>query len=244
MVAGSATHDSIEPNLINKRDEGELLPLEQVKAYAADSLNERWDKGISFSDDEFIADAFGVIRSLYSPQGKTIKGKATDMAVDLAEEHYKVLAPVIQPTHVEWKFTLELEKAGYPFDFMGYMDVVEANGVRDTKTSAKKKNQGDADNSLQLTLYDMAFNTYEGRAPKVLTLDNLVKTKSGKIATHVLETVRGKADHKRLMLRAEAIWDATEKGVFLPADESSWACSKKFCGYWNMCPYGERGRTR
>ena len=42
--------------------------------------------------------------------------------------------------------------------------------------------------------------------------------------------------------KIRSVSGAIRKRVFLPAPEGSWYCSKKWCFYWKICPYGESSK--
>jgi hypothetical protein len=225
LVVGSATHKSIEKNLTAKIKTGELLSVEQVKDVARDELEGMWKSGIRLDEEELKR---GI---------QAIKGEAIDIAVSLSTLHRTDLAPILAPTHVERKFVVKLD--GYPMDLSGTIDIQEgAKRIRDTKTAAKSPSQGDADSSLQLTMYGLAAKVVDGVAPQEFALDGLVKTKTPKVVT--LKTTRTDEDYQMLLRRVERSIAIIEKGAFTPARPTDWWCSRKWCGYWDSCPFAAR----
>lgn len=221
MIVGSATHASIEKHMISKLPNNIPISLAEAKDTAHDSLNERWDQGVGLTEFE----------------GKNqllVRGESADMAVALAELHYTDLAPFIQPAHVERPWRIAVRDAGY--DVIGYIDIQETTGrLRDTKTSSRTPKQEKADSSDQLTMYALASKALDGKIP-TLTLDTLVKLKRKPKAV-VLDTARSQADLDVLLRRIAVFLTALRKGVFPPASRDDWVCSRRWCGYYDSCPY-------
>lgn len=221
LVLGKGTHAPIEADLKAKMATGELLPLEQVTQQAAEAVRREWEaEPPALSEEE---QQLGASRVL---------GETVDAAVSLASLHHKVVAPAINPTGVEAGFVLELD--GFPFDVIGYKDVEEPGRIRDTKTKSKTPPADAADTSMQLTLYHME-SAARGLDVEV-QLDNLVATKVPKYVPQ--KSRRNIIDHHRLLRRLEVAAQQIEAGVFPPTDPTSWACSPKWCGYWNRCEFG------
>lgn len=232
LIVGTATHKAVEYDLTNKIQSGELLPLEAVQDLAALAFKANWNASEVKVDEDELAEAGSMAK---------VKGAASDKAVRLASLHHRKVAPSISPVHIERYFRLELK--GYPFDLDGFMDVQEPDAVRDTKTTGKSPSKDEADNSMQLTMYGLAFRSLEGRNPAKLILDYLVDKKEPQEVTQTSE--RSDEDYRRLVMRAERAHEAIDKGVFIPTDPSNWVCSAKWCGYWeSVCPFGRRARVQ
>lgn len=221
LVLGKGTHAPIEADLKAKMATGELLPLEQVTQLAAESVHREWalDPPALSEEERQIGQS-------------RVMGDTVDSAVALAALYHKVVAPAVQPTGVETGFVLELE--GFPFDVLGYKDVEEAGRIRDTKTKSKAPPADAADTSLQLTLYHLE-SAARGLDVEV-QLDHLVATKTPKYVPQ--RSRRTRLDHERLLRRMEIAAQQIESGIFPPTDPTSWACSPKWCGYWNRCEFG------
>jgi hypothetical protein len=229
MIVGTATHKSIEKNLIEKRDNKTLLSTEAVTEIAADTLKNTWaGENPVLSDEE-------------KEQGeKKVKGDAIDTAVSLATLHHRELAPKIEPVHLEREVYLELN--GFPYDLKGFVDIQEPDGIRDTKTSSKSPDAGAAEKSTQLRFYSLARTVLDGLPPAKASLDFLVKKKAPEAIT--VSTQMQESDHHRFLDRVSRVADAIQKGAFTPAPPDSWACSERWCGYWSRCPHGTRQKIQ
>jgi RecB family exonuclease len=232
-IKGRATHKSVEANLQSVITHKASLNASQVADIAAEAIEDEWNKQEVWLDPEE--------RKLSNPA--RIKGAAKDSAVKLAGLHYTKVAPGIDPVAVEERFELELGDS--PVNLVGVIDIREPDCIRDTKTRSKSLSDGEAAKSIQLTAYAMKVRAFGLQPfPIRVRLDALVETKAGNVSYDHDIAEKTEHDARRLLRRIDAVWTAIQKGVFLPAPEDSWACSEKFCGYWQMCPYGAKGRVR
>jgi hypothetical protein len=232
MVEGTAVHRAGELNLLHKIDEGELLPESDVLDIARDALNTTWAaEGVQLSEEE------------RSEGAKKVQGQATDAAVRMAQAEHRILAPVIEPAYVERRF--RIEHPDLPFNIQGTIDTQEVSGnIRDRKTAKKSPPASKAHTSSQLSLYALAVKALDGTAPEKMYLDTIVDLKTGpKIITQ--ETTREPEDYRMELDRMTRVFDAIQKGVFLPCNADNWMCQQKYCSYWqDECEFGRRGRNR
>jgi CRISPR/Cas system-associated exonuclease Cas4 (RecB family) len=227
LVTGTGTHAGVEGDLLNKIRTGELLPEEAVRDITRDAVNREWDKGVELNYDE-------------RKEGeKAVRGRAVDQAVSLATLHHRELAPVIEPVAVEKTWMLELE--GFPVDLSGTIDVEEKHSFRDTKTYSKMPTQYAVDRSVQFSMYALWKKTVDGQNPGTLHMDVLLKTKEPKAVA--IPTTRGEKDYHEVLRRVDSAVKLIESGCFMPTSPDNWQCSRKFCGYFDICEYGARSRT-
>lgn len=140
-------------------------------------------------------------------------------------------------------------------DFVGEQDIQEIIGsqliIRDTKTSAKSPTPsymdgsakaGIADESEQLTAYATASYVVDGKLPDKLVLDYLIQTNAAKPMVKYVPTVsvRDMDDVSVFLNRFTNLIHAMKTGVFIPANQSWWGCSKKWCGWFDICPYSKK----
>lgn len=225
LIVGKGTDKAVSEDLTSKKDNGVLLPDEAVAAIAADAVKLTWHGEEPVLDDD------------EKQRGKDrVLGDAVDMAVSLARLHHKELAPTIKPTFIQRPWRVQIE--GVSHDLIGFIDVQEERGIRDTKTAGKSPADDAAEKNLQLTMYALAAYVNDGKLPEYLTLDYLVKLKTPKAV--VLKTARSEDDLRRLLDRIARAITVIKSGAYLPTDPSNWWCSKRFCGYWDRCPFGAR----
>jgi hypothetical protein len=140
-------------------------------------------------------------------------------------------------------------------DFVGEQDIQEIIGqtlvIRDTKTSSKSPTPsfmdggtraGAADESEQLTAYATASYVVDGKLPDKLVLDYLIRTNAAKPTVKYVPTAthRDLDDVNVFLNRFTNLIHAMKTGVFVPANQSWWGCSQKWCGWFDICPYSKK----
>ena len=222
IARGRSVHKAIEKNMASKFTTGELLPLEQVKDIARDSITE------IFKEEEIRLDP----KEVQMGEGAA-KGKAVDTVIDLSALHHLKIAPAIEPTGIEKPWTLELD--GYPYSLGGRIDLIDSGTIlRDTKTKSMKPNQREVDAMIQLTVYSLAMKVNEGINPNI-KVDYLIATKTPGHET--LSTKRTDKNFDALFNLLDAFFQSLENEDFGPCNPTSWICSPVYCGYYNSCKY-------
>jgi hypothetical protein len=231
LIVGKGTHRANASDLLNKMDSGSLLDTEQVKAIAADATKREWDAQEVALDEEEKAQG-----------ADKVKGEAVDRSVVLASIYHDDIAPAIEPTGIEEKFVVPLPNG--EDELTGFIDVNTETKIRDCKTTAKSPDAEAAAKSLQLTGYIWADWERSGHAAiKGGSLDHLVTLKkSAKSISQ--DTTRTVEDFERLHARLDLAAKTIAAGIFAPCDPGQWCCSSKWCGWWNRCEFGARGRSR
>lgn len=229
---GSAVHHSIKKNLQAKMA-GQVLEHHGLRAsqeYDRLAGEEEYD----FQGEDPVAAHRG----------------ARGMAIQLAELHARMVAPMIRPYKVEAEFLLDrgdyflkgfidcLERversvlAGFPDE-----DVVLYQ-VDDTKTALRAPERDAAARSLQLRVYALAVRELEGVTPSFGVQDYLMKSTNPvhhRRTTPITDASLEVVDH-----RAEALLRARETGSFPGAAEGAWWCSKKHCPHFSGCRFAVR----
>ena len=231
LIVGTETHKTVEANLNNKINTGELLPVEQIQDLASDGIKRAWDEQEIYIDpgaDKSVSD---------------LKDDSIDMTVTLSALHALNLAPIINPKAVERKWVIILPEELFAFDLAGTMDIEEIDGtIRDTKTTGK--NSVDKDAALvddKLDMYGLAKQIIDNEHPPILHLDFLQRyttpagNKISKIVTR--STIPTPERNRRTLARVEKAQQVIKSGIYTPAPPDHWACSKKFCGFWSICKY-------
>lgn len=239
---GKGGHAAIEKNLTHKIETGVLLGESDVTDIARDAVNSEWEKEPpQFSDED-------------KESAITSKGAAVDKAVNLSRVHHNIVAPYIRPLadvlpngkfkgiEREWRLETPLG-----VDITGVIDICEGESagwkIRDTKFKGKSPTAGEVAGSLQFTGYHLALSVLD-KHDCALQMDALVQTKTKRYFKAV-PTARNGFDHQDFLNRLWLMQEAIRKGVFLPCQRDHWACSEKWCGYFNDdCPYGRKGRER
>lgn len=224
LAIGISVHAGVAQDLKHKRDHQDLLPLDKVRDVVADEIKGIWDGGLLLTEEES-----GAIQNT--------QGSSVDQAVQLVTVHHQDLAPHIDPLGVEEPFVIALD--GYPIDLSGTKDVRTVDAIRDTKTS-KRSPAADAARSMQMGMYSLNELKERGALPKAVFLDYLVKLKTPKVVSVQATPDMSWIDPllKRIERFVEII-EAVKTGhkAFTPANAEDWACSAKYCGYHQDCPY-------
>ena len=232
LIRGRATHKGVEANMANHIETGNYLGLEQVDAATSDALTAELAGEFTLGNEY---EEYGLDKAT---------GLVKDESVSLARLHATDLAPKIKPEAAEIKIEVPGSDS-VPVRLVGVLDLVDdQKKIRDVKTSRKSPNATMADNSTQLTFYELLYHAFAGEPSGGQALDYLVRTpKRGDTKLVTLETTRSHDDLMSLVRRIEIATKMVEQEVFLPAPEDSWQCSEKFCGYAPTCPFF-RGQTR
>ncbi len=228
MMVGTAIDKAISANMESKMLYGKLLERADVDAIARDGFLAEWTlKTPVLTREEWLAGEAAV------------KGEAIDKTVRLSRLHYDVLAPKIEPTHVQRKWSIEIP--GFPFDLVGAIDLQDVVGPIDDKTSKKSPVGNIADISLQMTTYALAILVLDGKIPEQVRLDYLIDNKTPIVKTYT--STRDLDDFRVLMNRVENAAEVIEKGCYTPANPTDWRCSTKWCGFAATCKYFQRPKS-
>jgi RecB family exonuclease len=223
LLKGSAFHKGAETNFRQKLASHEDLPVDEIKEATAAAFESSLAGSYSLSEEEVSRGAAVTL------------GEAKDAVVALAEIHAEHQAPDYQPVLVEQPVTIVLPSASR--DLLGIIDLADDKGrVVDLKTSGKKKNQNEADTSVQLTVYAAPYHAKTGGPPAELRLDTIVQSKKS-VSRDVLTTDRGTADFRALANRINVALHIIDAGIFLPASPGSWWCASRWCGFWSTCRF-------
>lgn len=220
LSKGSSVHEAASMNGSQKIVSRTDLPISDVVDAAVQDFHKR-EEGIELRPEE---------KSLGRD---TVLGRAADSVAGYATLYAEEISPNYQPTLVEKKFRIETSGPA----LAGIVDMIdERRSVVDFKTSSRKKNQDDVDNSVQLTAYAAAHYNLTGDVAEDMRFEVLVENKSGHKSQRLL-TTRTDADMNALAARMNVISGAIRAGSFPPAMPGTWWCSKRFCGYADRCPF-------
>ncbi len=229
MTRGKAVHTAAEQNMRQKIQSHENMRASDVVAMADAAFTASIETGgIMLNSDE---ESRGV---------KVVTGEARDQVARLARLHAFAQAPDYQPVAVERTIRVELPQSKR--DLLCVIDLVDTrNRVIDFKTMSKTPNRADAETSIQLTAYHVAWNAYTGAPPSELRLDATIDG-ANQQRREVIVTARTPDHVESLGARFAAVGQAIDVGAFPPAAVGQWFCSKKWCGYYGSCAF-VRGQT-
>jgi len=221
LIKGKSCHVGIEENNVQKIITKKDLSKDEIIQASVDEYEKTLHESeIKFSEDE-------------QKEGKTkIIGKTKDSIVSISELYSDEVAPNVQPIYAEKRVEFNIDG----INIVSIIDCIDdKNSIRDYKITGRSKNQNDVDSSLQLDLYAIAYYNLMGKLPKSLSFDCLVEKKEPVFQR--LETQRKESVIAPVSNLVVSVNEAIQKGVFLPASPDSWACSKRWCGYYSECKY-------
>jgi len=143
------------------------------------------------------------------------------------------LRPLDAPDAIERR--VELHVPGVPIPIIGYIDLIEQDGVPcDFKTSSKSWSQGQAAGEMQPCFYLVALNQsgYTLNPGRGFRHYVFVKTQTPQV--QVWETSRTVDELFWLFGLIRDVWQAIDAGCF-PPNPGTWKCSPKWCEYWDIC---------
>lgn len=224
----------------------------------ADVLAEAKDKAIALSGlhhDQAapVINATRTRRKFSVDMDKFLRSRATDLHKEGDDTDDRHGAKILHSTAASLNAA-----ARDGIDFVGEQDIQEVVQIpdstetmliiRDTKTSSKSptpsimdgaSKPGTADESEQLTAYAAASHVVDGKLPDKMVLDYLIRTNAKVPSLKYAPTVttRDMDDINVFLNRFTNLIHAMRTGVFVPANQSWWGCSAKWCGYADICPY-------
>jgi hypothetical protein len=234
QIRGSAVHRAIGEGLLLQQRTQEPSPVELYEDIAASQIDLAQRGGATLTAEESsagVAQTFGLLK---------------DVAVDLAGGYGTAIGPAITPVAVERTVTVRGVLPGILLK--GTIDLIDQTPlgevIRDVKTSEKKPPETAAETSDQLTMYALfrqADKPHAGEpvvwSQRPVSLDYLIRRKSGVVETQRLTSWRGPAHFAALTRRIAQASNGVRQGNFLPAPEGSWYCAERYCPYWHTCPY-------
>lgn len=229
MARGTGMHEGAAMNSRQKMETFRDLPAKDIIDAGIAEFEAATKDGIMLTPEEASRGPDAVI------------GETKDDLRAILDCHAKEQAPSYQPIMVEQTVRIELPNS--PRDLLGVVDLATENEVVDYKTAKRSKSQKDADTSVPLTIYAVAFMVVTGSAPEFVSLDSVIQTAKATKRQKVIST-RDENDFRALANRINAVDHAIRSGSFPPALPGSWKCSPKYCGYYRTCPFVNGSRDQ
>ncbi|MBA7672715.1 hypothetical protein ES703_80901 [subsurface metagenome] len=174
-----------------------------------------------------------------------------DEGITLLGGYQKTISPTIQPSHVEYQFTLDFDNFDIPL--VGRMDLIHSGNISDNKCTGKAPSviAKEAEDSLQLTAYALAYRGLFQKVESGVSIIALFRPKkakeqlshpfvkkSPKEKTSHVETFSSSRDqaaiNRYLKLMAH-VKHAIENDIYHPCDPNNWWCSPDWCGFYQIC---------
>lgn len=217
LVEGKAHHAALQMNNRHKIDTGADLPMKNVSEAFCDR----------FSDE--------------SSEVEDWEGEKADAVIDrgrkLLKQYLEGFALKYRPEIVEHRLFFDV--GGVPV--LGYLDTAgrltgpgrSGKTVIDYKVSGRKRSKDELEGSPQLSFYGWgSMSVLRTRLPRA-GFCTFIK---GSPPSVVWQPAPMDAARVRWFRRlALSVADAISRGSFPLADPTHWCCSKRFCGYWDLC---------
>lgn len=159
-----------------------------------------------------------------------------DVAIGCVKAHHKEIAPKIEPIATQITMKHELPE----LVLEGTADIIEKDGtIADSKTAKSAYDEDAVHTSLQAAVYSYLYAQTTRQLPKGFRFDVMVKP-TVRLPARTMQ-VTGQVTQGQVnnaIERAKIVERAVKAGIFPYASEQGYWCSKKMCGFWNMCPRG------
>lgn len=229
---GTGLHYANKVNLRQKIQSGIDLPLSDIKDATRDGFVNAFKNGVYIPKDKL------------SEKDKLINDGLED-SIRCAEVYLAKIAPEIKPKAVEEPFKLDV---GLDLPFAGTIDIEREARVDDLKTAAKTWAKGQIEKEIQPILYSYVFEKITSQKP-VFKYHIMIarRGKEGNVTSagyDSQEIICFDSHYSSLFHCARLFIDMLKKGVFMPANPSSWWCDKSWCGYFYTCPFRGNGTQK
>lgn len=222
MAKGTAVHKGAEVTHKKTIETGKPLGMEEAIQEVADSFAEALEKMELKAEED--------------------PGREKDRAIANFMVYYKQAVPLIRPVAAEKTFAVKIGTV----PVRGVIDLIDSvldipnidqnpeeppplvEVVSDLKVTGRIWPAQKIETAPQLTFYAIVENT-----PRV-RVDFLLDQKSN-TRYEPKRTLRTLNDKRVLTEDLEEVAHLIKKGVFPRCDPTTWACTDRFCGYYNRC---------
>lgn len=213
LILGKAVHFGIEVALKEKKETAIDPPISLVD----DAFHEAWEANIE--ENETI---------IWDEKPEKIK----DDGYKLARKWHKTRLPKTEPLEIE--VPVEVEFKNTDLKLKAVVDLIDRNDrIVDYKVRKRRVN-GEAKNSLQLSIYLLALSKLKGEKVEIaeVAIENLIRKKEPEI---VIDTAKRTWKHVEFALDTiSQVVKAIEQEIFPPSPGNR-LCSPNWCGYWKLC---------
>ena len=228
FVRGRAAHEGHAHDLRHKREHGRRASVEELLDITGDAVKAELSGELTVTEEE-------------RQEGiAAIKKRTLEQSRQAVKMLNATVTPILEPKDVERKHTMRLQNLP-GFEVVMYPDLVTHGSleVHDLKVVSKSPSKDAAETSTQLTLYSLGVQAVNQAPSQEQQLTHVVMTRNPKI---VVQRVQNTAeDQRRVVNRAAHIIKSIQAGSFPPAPEGAWWCSRRWCGYYDTCPFVRGG---
>jgi hypothetical protein len=231
---GIGVHKANEVNLKQKIRTGQDMPLSDLNDATRDGFVNAFRNGIYLPKEKI------------SEKAKVLNDGLID-ALRCTKIYREEVAGLINPIAIEEPFNIDV---GLDLPLAGRMDYQEKPIVGDLKTTSVKWQTDRIKKEIQVPFYSLVhLKTHgAGTTPK-FRYDVLIarRNKEGEPTSEEyqpLEHTCSTEDYQALFYKLELFIKMLKKGVFMPANPTSWWCNPDWCGYWHTCRYVGNGISK
>jgi len=211
VLRGSSVDNAANEHFLLKAKTNKGLSQSQFVDFAVDSHNKGQDDEIyDWEKDDFK------------------KSESKDRTSKLAETYHKDFGDKFNASKVQVELSA-VDSEGE--EFKGFADLITVDGIVVDNKVKKRNVTPDLTRDIQLVKYaDMANVDKVGMA----VVQDIATPK-----THYHSADISQNDKDRVNKRISHVKSAIKNRVFLPAPEGSWACTQKWCSFWEICEFGK-----
>ena len=229
IAMGKALHKATQIYLQEKREKEENPDIDLLLSTYSDELK------LVFNQEEIYLD------EEESTKGREkLIGELEDLGIKSLKVYHRERISGVNPAFIEERFEINLSEIAESFDseigrneniiVVGQIDLIDMTGkIIDLKTKrGGSPPRNEVEKSQQLTIYAAGYKTLFGELPPSVELDYIIiSDKSPRVVN--FQAKRSEEDIRRLLKRILRVVDGIRKGVFIPPEHTSWACS--YCMY-------------
>lgn len=156
-----------------------------------------------------------------------------DSAIAIIWTFMNKVEPTLEPETVQESFKIEFND----FSLIGTMDYTTKDGkIHDAKTASPQRvNSYRAERLLQPAMYTYGYEFNHGKPSTGFQFDVITRVIGKAPEYHQIVKTVTPQDLQFLFYTIEHVHKMVTAGVFLPAAEGSFLCSKKWCSFWDRC---------
>ena len=211
ILLGTSSHETFKRYYTHKKEKQEDLPLSTVTDFFVQNIQNSFKNG--WAEDEST---------------NFLENAGVKVVTEFREKRGMVTIPV----EVEQKETNTFKFLDTDISITTVIDLITETNIIDHKITSRKKYEGNIANDIQLGTYTLV----KGKEGMRVGWDYYYRPK--KSVNSTVESVDiqcSQINTNRVLYLYYKALDSIKKGVFPAARPEEWACSPKYCGYWDFC---------
>lgn len=205
------------------------------------ALNENYSQKIESHTDMKVSDVQDIFSTEFDRLAPETdfkdedRGEMKDSGVKVLDVTMKEISPLVQPVKVQGKYEMDINGV----NVLGFTDVETESLVIDNKTTGKTPSAVSNDYLIQGTTYKIMTGKDIELHYGIRTKKPATKILSVEVESAQIEYVKGlyetALERKQLIL---------EDKIKIIPNRSHNLCSKKWCGYWDICELTYGGKVK